>query len=196
LKVKSGKLNMERERLLRGAFLFVLFVASVPFALAQSFPGTKPDPTGASAVTQSSGSGIGSLFNVLLALGIVYGLLRFAMPKVMARMSRRLVTGAGSAIRIEESATFAGGSLYVVSARGKTLLLGVGSQGVQNLADLTDPTPKPEPETFGEIVERELSFAPKAVVSDPSDLPNTPHPTPDTSPDWAVALERLERLSN
>ena len=38
---------------------------------------------------------MGALFNVLLALGIVYGLLRYAMPKVLARMNKRLVTGAG-----------------------------------------------------------------------------------------------------
>jgi len=167
--------------------LFLLAATSLSTSVwAQSaLSGTKADLVGGSTLTQSTSSGgFGPLFNVLLALGIVYGILRFAMPKVMSRISKRLVTGTGSAIRIEESATFAGGSLYVVSARGKTLLLGVGTQGVQTLADLTEERPQPEPATFGEMVQEELT---RHTTSE------APEPRPS---EWAVALERLERLAN
>ena len=146
--------------------------------------------------TSTGGGGIGSLFNVLIALGIVYGLLRFAMPKIMARMNKRLVTSTGSAIRVEESASFAGGSLFVVSARGKTLLLSVSSQGVQNLADLTEIKPSAEPQTFSEIVDKAVVFQTDSTLNTQHPTPNTQPSTPNTDPDWAVALERLERLAS
>ena len=135
---------------------FLLTAVCLSAAQGQGFPGAKPDPAGASSLSQGAGGGMGALFNVLLALGIVYGLLRYAMPNVLSRMNKRLVTGAGSAIKVEESASFAGGSLYVVSARGKTILLAVGSQGVRFLTDLTETPTAPEPPSFGDLVEREL----------------------------------------
>lgn len=158
---------------------------------AQGFPGAKSDPVGSSS-NAASGAGIGSLFNILLALGIVYGLLKFAMPKMLGRMNRKLATGVGSDIRIEESATFAGGSLYVVSARGRSLLLSVGTQGVQCLADLTDPVPKPEPPTFGDFVEQEI----RAVSAERTPASPTLEETPVPESEWATALERLERLAH
>lgn len=176
-------------RVFRARFGALAGVASAAATgLAQGFPGAKPDPS--TSFAQPAAGGIGPLFNVLLALGIVYAILRFAMPKVMSRLNKRLVTGTGSAIRIEESASFAGGSLYVVSARGKTLLLAVGSQGVQNLADLTEATSAPVPPTFGEIVEKEMERSPKAVAADPRPSAVSPES------DWAVALERLEKLAS
>jgi len=160
-------------------------------ALAQDFPGAKADPVGQSGAGAGNGPGIGSLFNVLLALGIVYGLLRFAGPKIIGRMNRRLATGVGSDIRIEESATFAGGNLYVVTARGRSLLLSVGSGGVQCLADLTSPTPKePEPPTFGDLVEQEI----RSVSAERRTEPPVTDETPVPEDEWTSALARLERL--
>lgn len=182
---------------------------SVAFQLSPAQDlGTKANPV--SSGVGGSSVGIMPFVNVLLALGIVYGLLRFAMPKMMSRMNKRLVPGIGSGIQIEESAAFAGGSLYIVSARGKTLLLAVGSQGVQNLADLTaPPTEAPAPEIFAEIVDREMNapvLVPKAVIhheaADPAGVEapppnNEPSVIPaDAREDWAIALERLERLAN
>ena len=143
---------------------------------------------------------MGALFNVLLALGIVYGLLRYAMPKVLARMNKRLVTGAGSAIKVEESASFAGGSLYVVSARGKTILLAVGSQGVRFLTDLTETPTAPEPPSFGDLVERELlATNGKAVVTSERGpvaiFEQGVVEQPAADAEWSAALARLERLS-
>lgn len=158
-------------------------------AYGQGFPGAKPDLVNSAA--PNGGSGLGALFNVLLALGIVYGLLRYAMPKVMARLNKRLVTGTGSAIRIEESASFAGGSLYVVSARGKSMLLSVGAQGVRCLADLTEAPKASEPQSFGDFVERELISTSEKRQS----INENVRWAPSADPEWTAALARLERLS-
>jgi len=135
---------------------------------------------------------MGALFNVLLALGIVYGLLRYAMPKVLARMNKRLVTGAGSAIKVEESASFAGGSLYVVSARGKTILLAVGAQGVRFLTDLTE-MPTPEAPSFGDMVEREFITTNHKQPTTFERVVAEVESHPETDKEWAAALARLER---
>jgi hypothetical protein len=154
-------------------------------ALAQNFPGAKPDPAGASTLG-SSGAGLGPFVNILLALGIVYGLLRFALPKVVSRMNKRMVTTAGSSIRIEETAAFAGGSLYLVSAKGKSLLLSVSTQGVSCLADLTEPqAAEPLPPSFGEMVEQELRRTEAEPLAEPGSAENR----------WTEALQRLERLA-
>ena len=178
----------------REACLLLIVCSSWSLGQVQGFPGTKTDPAGSASSVQSAGAGLGPLFNVLVALGIVYALIRFALPKVMAKLNKRLVTSTGSPIRIEESASFAGGSLYVVSARGKTLLLAAGAQGVQCLSDLTEAVFAPPPETFGEMVERELSASSKAAV-------NVENPASQeirqTQPEgeWTAALERLERIA-
>ena len=94
------------------------------------------------------------LVQMVVALAIVFALLKWALPKVVARMNKRLVTKAGSSISIEESASFGGGNLQIVSARGKTLLLCVSQNGVTCLADLTAPgRPKEEP-AFFELVDQ------------------------------------------
>lgn len=175
---------------MRTAGFFVTAIC-LSAAQGQGFPGAKPDP--ASDFSQSSGGGMGALFNVLLALGIVYGLLRYAMPKVLARMNKRLVTGAGSAIKVEESASFAGGSLYVVSARGKAILLSVGAQGVRFLADLTETPKAAESPSFGDLVERELQ-----ATNDERRTTDYGRGTTYDGRDngeWTAALARLERLS-
>lgn len=107
--------------------------------------GTKPDLV-KNPAKYDSGPGLMPLFQTILVLGVVLFVLKTAAPKVIAKLGKKISTNANGLIKVEESATFAGGSLYVVEARGKTLLLSVGSQGVSCLADLTtekpvDPTP-------------------------------------------------------
>ena len=74
---------------------------------------------------------------MLFALAIVGAGLKFALPALMKRFGGRISTPTNGSIRIEESAAFPGGRLYVVEARGRTLLLGATSQNVACLADLT-----------------------------------------------------------
>jgi hypothetical protein len=169
------------------SFACVAAIGLAVLGAAQDFPGAKSDPVASPSSAQAAAGGFGPLVNVLVALGIVYAIVRFALPKVMNRLNRRIVAGASSAIRIEESASFAGGSLYVVSARGKSLLLAVGTQGVQCLADLTEsPSKSPEPPTFGDLVEVEIRRESAAVRAE------SPEPS---AGDWSEALQRLERLS-
>lgn len=146
--------------------------------------GTKP--TG-SAITGGATSPIGAmpLLQMLIALGIVFGLLKFGLPKIASRLNKHLATPVSSSIRIEESANFAGGALYLVSVKQKTLLLSVGTHGVNCLADISE-APVPEPTTFEELVQT----APDWTPSEPA-----PVTDPALSTDAIkAALDRLSRL--
>lgn len=110
--------------------------------------------------TAGAGMGVMPLLQMMLAMGIVLGLVKVLLPKIATKLNKRLSTPVGSAIRIEESAAFAGGNLYLVKVREKELLLGVGTNGVTCLADVTGPV-KPEPPAFLEVLEQEEA---KAVV--------------------------------
>jgi hypothetical protein len=162
-------------------------VASVAHA---GLVGTKSDPIGAPGGGSSS-IGFMPMLQMIIALAIVVGLLKFVLPRIAGKLNKQLVTGVGSTIKIEESAAFAGGTLYVVQARGKTLLLSVSGTGVACLSDLTDPAPAPEPPTFQEMVEaeQEKPMQPFAIVTDPQPSPE------DERVSAAAALERLTRLS-
>lgn len=160
-------------RLLAVSFLMPVLVS------AQQF-GTKRD---ALATAPTGGSTAMPLFQMLIALGIVFALLKFALPKLASKLNKRLVTGVNSSIRIEESANFAGGSLYIVGARDRTLLLSVGTNGVSCVADLTPAQKEPGPALFSEILDR-------VVVEDEHHLQQT-----STEPDPAEVRRALDRLS-
>lgn len=114
------------------------------------------------------------MVQMIVALAIVFALLKWGLPKVVNKMNRRVVTKDGSSITVEESASFGGGSLQIITARGRTLLLCVSQSGVNCLADLTpEEKPKEEP-AFFEMVD-------KAVV--------------ETNDKDQVAFERLARLT-
>lgn len=157
-----------------------------------SFPGTKKDILVAPTSSGSSALGVLQLAQLLIALGVVFVVVRYLLPKLAARMGRRLNTKIGSDIKIEESASFAGGMLYIVQVRGKTLLISVGAQGVSCLADLTEK-PKAEENftTFKEIVEsqpepQEGAFEPKVEVEEEE-------PTAKSAEEALEALRRLAK---
>lgn len=134
--------------------------AALPLLCAISFAqdsgiGTKPDlvvrpPQNTSII------GAGDMVQMVVALGIVFAILKWVLPKVVAKMNKRIVAKDGSSISIEESASFGGGNLQIVTARGRTLLLAVSQSGVSCLADLTDkPVPSgPEAPAFFELVDK------------------------------------------
>ncbi len=138
--------------------LFTLAAScATAIVLAEETLGTKADlvapPTQAAA---PSGPGLGQFLPMLLALGIILGLLKFALPKAMAKFNRRLTTPLNSPILLEESASLAAGSLQVVTVRGKSLLLAITPQGVSCLATL-DPTPTVADEpAFFELLDQEF----------------------------------------
>lgn len=152
--------------------------------------GTKGD-----AVTTPAGQGglgVMPMLQMVFALGIVMLLLKFVLPKVMGKMNKKLVTGVNSSLKIEESATFAGGTLYIVRARSKTLLLSVSTQGVNCLADVTEPEVKTEPD-----FEDMFNMAPGEELPE-VDESLDPAPAPVAAANSAVietALERLSRLT-
>ena len=174
-----------------------LFIALGALALnaacfAQGFAGTK---TGSAASAPTSGSAPGgpAMLQMLVAVGIVVFLLKAVLPKIASKVNKKLVTGAASSLKIEESANFAGGSLYVVRARRKTLLLGVTGTAVSCLADLTEEEDaQPLPPTFNEIlVEAEVN-GPEFETVEESAAPVAERPPHD---ELERVLSRLQRLS-
>lgn len=130
----------------------LIFVLLPGFAGAQNL-GTKAEFAGKTAAS----TGPGPFLQMVFALGVVLLILKFALPKLAGKLHKKIVTPLNSSLRIEESAQFAGGALYVVSARNKAMLLSVSSTGVQYLADLTDEAPKPpSPPLFMEVLQREV----------------------------------------
>ncbi|MFY9234396.1 MAG: hypothetical protein WAO58_08040 [Fimbriimonadaceae bacterium] len=132
--------------------LISLCLTGLSLAQVKTFAGTKSDAVRAS-VESPSGMGLMPFFQMLIALGIVFALVKFLLPRVIAKMNKRLIPSSGSGIVVEESASFAGGSLLVVNARGRTLLLSVSATGVSCLADLSQAQ-QPEAPTFLELLER------------------------------------------
>lgn len=109
------------------------------------------------------------LLQMLIALAIVVVAIKYGLPRLMGAAQKKMSTSLGGAIRIEESATIPGGSLYLVTVRDRTLLLGITAQGVQNLADLTpSPDTPAAPPAFFELVDQRLQApATHAVIVEP-----------------------------
>ena len=143
-------------------------------AQEQGILGTKASPISSSA--GSGGFGVMPLVQMGIALAVVLGLLKFVLPKLVGKMNKKIVTTANGGIHIEESANFAGGSLYIVRARSKSLLICASGQGVTCLAELTETPEPPQKTDFESIIDNEPG---------------------EKLPDHAVveqALARLERL--
>lgn len=166
------------------------FASSLAFA-GDGFLGTKASPPAGPMQADTGGIGVMSFLQMMIALGIVLALLKFVMPKMLTKLNKKIVTKVGSEIQIEESAAFAGGNLYIVRAKSKTLLLSVNAQGVSCLADITAGTPEPDLPTFRELVEKEVEgpLQPLAVVE------SVPDGDQDEPQEIAAALERLKRLA-
>ena len=156
--------------------------------------GTKASPTAGPMQADTGSVGFMSFVQMMVALGIVLVLLKFVMPKLVTKLNKKIVTKVGSSIQVEESAAFAGGSLYVVRAKSKTLLLSVTAQGVSFLSDLTEAQIEPELPSFQQIVDKEISgpVQPLAVIAiDENRISSLESPQNDA----AAALERLKRLA-
>lgn len=169
--------------------------------------GTKADPNpGFSSAAQGQPIGFAPLLQLTLAVAVVVFLLKLVLPKLVSKLNRGLVTGVGSPIRIEEAAQFAGGTLFIVDARGRTLLLCVSGNGVTMLADLTPTSPAPARDellTFGEMVQKAVE-EPTAVptriaVSSSREAPDPraePAEVPVETTDVDEAEEVLRRLAS
>ncbi len=171
-----------RSRMISRVTLIVLGMSFSALAFAQTEFGTKKDLVLPETKSFSTGPGMMPILQMLLAVGVVIGLLKFALPRLMPLMNKRMNARLGSSIRIEETASFAAGTLYIVQAKSRTLLLSCTQQGVSCLADLTEspapvaqptvasaPAPSPEP-AFFELVDAAQEKSPtllSAVVHTP-----------------------------
>ena len=160
---------------------------------------TKPDMV---AKAPASPVPVLDLLQMLVALGIVFALVKWGLPKIVSKMGARLSTPVGSAIAIEESAAFGGGQLSVVNVRGRTLLLAVSPQGVTCLADLTTAAPaRPEQPAFFEVLDN--ADPSMAVVHEPEpdsaamsmdEAMSLISTAKDRLASQAAARERLDRI--
>jgi len=92
---------------------------------------------------------------MMVALGIIFFLLKFALPKMMGKFNKSLSTPFDSPILLQESASFATGSLQVVTVRGKSLLLAITPQGVTCLSELDSKIEDNSAPAFFEILDQE-----------------------------------------
>lgn len=151
--------------------------------------GTKADSV--SAFQGSTGAG-GSLLQMVIAVIVVFALMKFLLPKMMSKFGGKLSTKVGSNIKIEESASFPGGTLYVVNVKDKSLLLGVTGTSISTLADL-GPISKPDPgPTFMEFLD--ATDGAKAVVTELPTVEAENDLIEVEDGDAKAALERLQKL--
>lgn len=173
--------------------LLLSFALLPKLCLAGSgFLGTKADGVSAPGAYTGPVSGA-AIFQLLVALGIVLLLVRYVLPKALTKFNRKLHPSLGG-IRIEESASFAGGNLYVVTARSKTLLLATSGSSVSCLADLTEAaSAAEEPKTFQEMMEGEMM---EGATDDRREATEDRRPaTDDLFAQTLARLDRLDRIS-
>jgi flagellar biogenesis protein FliO len=96
----------------------------------------------------TSGVGVGALIQLLVALGIVAFLLKYLLPKVAGKLTGKFQSKATGGIKLEETVQIPGGALHIVTARGRTFLVGSTPQAIQHLAELTEVPSQPEVDPF------------------------------------------------
>ncbi len=165
------------------------FVLGATLAVAQEgMLGTKAES--ATQFTPSTSSG-GGLLQMVLAVIVVMVLMKLFLPKMMAKYGSKLSTGLNSAIKVEESASFAGGSIHLVTVKGRTLLLGSTPTTISTLADLGE-APKNDPgQTFMEMLE----VAPEREFPNPPSMDQMRAAISVAEEnEAAAALQRLNKL--
>lgn len=121
------------------------------WAVAQDALETMKTDVVGSTAQANSGSGLGQLINLFVVIAVMFVLIKFGLPKMIHRLTNRMSTPLESSLKVEESATIGAGGLYVVTVRGKTLLVGGSANGSMALiADLTesDRAERQEPAFF------------------------------------------------
>jgi len=171
--------------------------------------GTKPDLVTAPAQGAAAAPSWIPLFQTLIAVGIVFALLKLVAPKLIAKFGRRIHTPFGSPIQLLESASCGAANLQVVEVRGQTLLLAVTQSGVNCLANLTESKPQATPvPAFFDFIDQaksqpEEALVAKAVVTQLPPGADSEDTDPEpvsvagvTCDDPLAAYERLARLTH
>lgn len=160
------------------------------FAIAQL--GTKTG-TGVPNTAASGQANYMPLLQTLMVLGILYVVLKWAVPKFAAKYGGRIKTDLNGGIKLAETASCGSAVLQVVEVRGKALLLATSPSGVQFLTDLSNPEkPVEQAPAFFEQLDKakeleEEELEARAVV----ELTDEPKPAVDP----LAAYERLARIT-
>jgi flagellar biogenesis protein FliO len=157
--------------------------------------GTKSDSNPALQASQTSGGG---WIQMIIALVLVLGIMKFLLPrlvssKVMTKLGGKLTSGVGSEIKIEETASFPGGNLHLVTVKGRSLLLGTTPTSITTLADLGMKPINNPGDAFMDILDRAVvqpNFEPEMSIGEISEEEIVLQPTESASD----ALARLSRL--
>lgn len=120
-------------------------------------------------------------FELVIILVVIAVAIKFWLPNWQKKASNRVNLPLNSQLRIEEQATCGPGKLYVVSVRGRTLLLGATPNSISSLADLTQEE-LPAPTEFEKVMSQENSGADGSYFPHPNDI--------------QTALDRLGRIQN
>jgi flagellar biogenesis protein FliO len=108
---------------------------------------------------------------------------------MIPNLKNKFHSSIGSSIAIEETASFTGGQLLVVKARGRTFLLGSTAQNLTCLSELTEAPESQEP-AFFELVDKAEGKTPEFAVVETA----IPEREAAPKPDIADQLSRLKRL--
>lgn len=117
-----------------GSMLTALGMAVVSQAQA-----TKADVTQMAAEKSAPLVDASALIQLTVALGVVFVLVKFVLPKVVSKFSNRVSTELGGMIKTCETATCGASTLQVLEVRNRTLLVSVNPSGINLIADLTQP---------------------------------------------------------
>ena len=183
---------------MKSLFIALGFALPGSLALAQEL-GTKPDLSLGNPTSFSAPNSVMPLVQLAVVVGIIVLALKCVLPRMLPMINKKLNPSLGSRIKIEESASFAGGTLYIVSVGDQSALLSVSSQGVQKVMNLGGKEVDAEPAFFEHVDKRaEKPIARAAVVlrEDPDAIREPKPAVANTmSPDQAaIALDRLKRL--
>ena len=142
---------MKLRTVVLGAMLILAGIAG-----AQQSPdlGTKKDFTTAHVDSAPIVDGW-QLAQMLVALTIVFCLVKFGLPKLLGRMGNRFVTSENCTISVRESVSCGASTLQVIDVRGRSLLIAVSPQSVSFLTDLT-PVQQGDSPAFFELVDAKM----------------------------------------
>lgn len=155
-------------------FLFSVYVLGMSaLALGQSALDAAKNG-GQSAQVGSGTPTIMPLVQLTITALVLFGLFKWIAPKAKNWIGTKMDKPLESDLRIEQSATLAQGALYVVSLRGRSLLLGVTAQQVNLLCDLTEQEKqfREEPAFFEQLDEAmEAPLEPVVVATAAVEIP-------------------------
>lgn len=144
---------------MKHSLTWVALMLGASAAMANPAAGLGTKPGGSFQPVQTPQLGIMPIVQLMVALGIVAVLLKWVLPKVAERLNKSFRLKSGQIVTIEETTPFQGGTLLVVKARGKQLLLGATGTSISTLADLTELPPE-TPSPFEVQLQSEVEIAP------------------------------------